>query len=96
MKAATDELRGRGKHVLFLHGGDMVQGTLYFTKYAGRADVAFMNLIGFDSMCIGNHEFDRGPELLAELAEQVNFPLVSANVDVSGEPKLAGKVTPSS
>lgn len=94
LKTALDELRGREQHVLFLHGGDMVQGTLYFTKYAGRADAEFMNLIGIDVMCIGNHEFDRGPELLAELVERVNFPFVSANTDVSREPTLAGKVAP--
>ncbi len=94
LKTAIDDLRGRQQNVLFLHGGDMVQGTLYFTHYAGRADAAFMNMLGIDVMCAGNHEFDRGPELLAELIDGLNFPLVSSNVDVSLEPLLMDKIRP--
>ena len=94
LKTAIDDLRGQQQNVLFLHGGDMVQGTLYFTHYGGKADAAFMNLLGVDVMCAGNHEFDRGPELLAELIDRLNFPMVSSNVDVSQEPILAGRLPP--
>ncbi len=29
--------------MLFLHAGDMVQGTLFYTVYGGRADAAVYN-----------------------------------------------------
>jgi 5'-nucleotidase / UDP-sugar diphosphatase len=49
---------------------------------------------GFDSMTLGNHEFDFGPELLAEFIEAVpDVPFVSANLDFSGEPSLAALET---
>jgi 5'-nucleotidase / UDP-sugar diphosphatase len=44
----------------------------------------------FDAMTIGNHEFDFGPDVLADFVEAVgSVPFISANLDVSGEPRLA-------
>jgi 5'-nucleotidase len=42
-------------------------------------------------MAIGNHEFDFGPEVLADFIEGFasGVPFLSANLDVSGEPDLA-------
>ncbi len=94
LKTALDSLRADSKHLLLLHAGDAVQGTLYFTRFEGAADIAFLNTIGVDAMTLGNHEFDRGPELTGRLVDQARFPIVSANLDVSKEPALAGKVKP--
>jgi 5'-nucleotidase / UDP-sugar diphosphatase len=54
-------------------------------------DALVYNEAGFDAMTIGNHEFDFGPELLAEFiaATDADIPFLSANLDVSGEPVLA-------
>jgi 5'-nucleotidase len=44
----------------------------------------------FDAITIGNHEFDLGPGVLADFIEATgDIPFVSANLDVSGEPRLA-------
>lgn len=94
LKSAVDELRSREANVLLLHGGDMVQGTFYFIKYQGQVDSEFLNLLGIDAACSGNHEFDKGPGLLAGMIERATFPIVSANIDVSREPLLAGKLMP--
>lgn len=45
---------------------------------------------GFDAITIGNHEFDLGPNVLADFIEAAgDIPFVSANLNVSGEPRLA-------
>ncbi len=45
---------------------------------------------GFDAMTIGNHEFDFGPDRLADFITAVeDVPFLSANLDVSAEPALA-------
>lgn len=45
---------------------------------------------GFDAMTIGNHEFDFGPDVLADFVEATDdIPFVSANLDLSAEPRLA-------
>ena len=88
------DVRAKADHVLVLHAGDMVQGTLYFTKFLGRADVDLLNLMGIDAMAVGNHEFDRGPGLLKDMAARAGFPILAANLDASGEPELQGVIRP--
>ncbi|HET9878225.1 MAG TPA: 5'-nucleotidase C-terminal domain-containing protein [Candidatus Limnocylindria bacterium] len=58
--------------------------------------------IGYDAMAIGNHEFDFGPDTLADYISGIDprIPFVSANLDLSGEPRLAalaaaGRIVPS-
>ncbi|MEZ4526584.1 MAG: metallophosphoesterase [Desulfobacterales bacterium] len=87
-------VRSENLNTLVLHAGDAVQGTLYFTKYEGEADFALLNAIGFDAMVTGNHEFDKGPELLSDFIDMAQFPIIAANMDVSNEPFLAGKIPP--
>jgi 5'-nucleotidase / UDP-sugar diphosphatase len=94
LKGALDDLRSKNRNVLFLHGGDMVQGTLYFGKYQGRADMDILNMLGIDAATIGNHEFDKGPLALASFISMAKFPIISSNIDVSMEPKLAGRLAP--
>ncbi len=85
-----NRLRAEDTNSLVIHAGDFFQGTLYFTKYQGDADIAFWNLIGLDAATLGNHEFDKGVPLLRHFLTTINFPVVSTNIDFSGEPALAG------
>ena len=75
--------RKKTKNVVLLNAGDTFQGTLYFNVYDGLADAALMNLTGYDAMALGNHEFDRGPDLAAGFARAANFPVLGANVEFS-------------
>lgn len=78
--------------VLLLDAGDQFQGSLFFTQYGGELAAEFMEKLAYDAMAVGNHEFDNGPEGLAEFLDKVNFPVLSANIDVSGNDLLAGRV----
>ncbi|MEM6409226.1 MAG: 5'-nucleotidase C-terminal domain-containing protein [Pseudomonadota bacterium] len=88
------ELRAElaGENVIVLDAGDQYQGSLMYTTYKGDVEIEFMNQIVFDAMAVGNHEFDDGDEGLAKLADGVNFPVISGNIDVSQSNILAGKV----
>lgn len=88
------QFRAADPNAVLLSAGDVFQGTLYFNLYEGLADLAFMNLIGYQAMAVGNHELDRGPGPLARFASLATFPLLSANLDVSQEPLLAGLIHP--
>lgn len=64
------------------------KGVPYYDSLALRA-------IGYDAMAIGNHEFDFGPDVLADFIEGFGWkapPFVSANLDFSGEPSLQALV----
>lgn len=88
IKQARNEAENNGQHVLLLDAGDVFTGTLYFTKYEGLADAQFMNLIGYQAMTLGNHEFDKGPEGLAKFLQEIQFPVVAANINFGDDPTL--------
>lgn len=52
-----------------------------------------MNLMKYDAMALGNHEFDFGMDNLARLCRLADFPVLSANYDVAGT-VLEGLVKP--
>ncbi len=87
-----DRIVSEGGNVIVLDAGDQFQGSLMYTTYKGAAEAEFMNMIGFDAMVVGNHEFDDGPEKLAEFADLVEFPVISGNLDLSQSNLLNGKV----
>lgn len=87
--ARRDELTARGENVIVLDAGDQFAGSLFFTTYKGAAEAEFMNRIGFDAMMLGNHEFDLGPEPIADFIEKVEVPVIFGNVDASGDNRLA-------
>ena len=94
LKTAIDAKRAElaGENVIVLDAGDQFQGSLMYTTYKGKAEAEFAAQMGFDAMAVGNHEFDDGPEALAEFIDAVNFPVVSGNLDLSGSNVLKGKV----
>nr|WP_320051233.1 NAD nucleotidase [uncultured Desulfuromonas sp.] len=88
------ELSAENDNHLVLHAGDAVQGTLYYTLFQGEADAEVMNAIGFDAMCIGNHEFDDGDAWLADFIDQLDAPVISSNIEVAPGNVLEGKFSP--
>jgi 5'-nucleotidase/UDP-sugar diphosphatase len=87
-------LRNSLANPLVLHGGDALQGTLYYTLFKGDADVELMNTVGFDAFALGNHEFDDGNTVLANFLKQGKFPALAANIDFSQSEELKGLVEP--
>lgn len=87
------EYRAEHPDVLLFDCGDISQGTPYYNLFQGEVEVKMMNLMGYDAMTIGNHEFDFGLENMARLFRMANFPVVCANYDVSGT-VLEGLVKP--
>lgn len=87
-----DQLTAAGQNVIVLDAGDQFQGSLMYTTFKGTVEAEMMEKIGFDVMAVGNHEFDDGPEKLAEFVDAVSFPVISGNLDLSSSNLLNGKV----
>ena len=64
---------------IVLSGGDMFQGGYESNETRGAIMIDAMNIIGFDAMVLGNHEFDWGESYIESFAEQLNCPIISAN-----------------
>jgi 5'-nucleotidase / UDP-sugar diphosphatase len=86
IKEERQRAEQNGWGFLLLEGGDIFQGTPLgeFTK--GQAVVDFMNLMGYDAMTVGNHDYDKGQEVIAALISGAKFPVLGANLvdSVSG------------
>ncbi|ASP19139.1 2',3'-cyclic-nucleotide 2'-phosphodiesterase [Antarctobacter heliothermus] len=89
MITAINAAKARTNNYILVDGGDQFQGTLFYTYYKGMLAAEMMNLMGYDGMTVGNHEFDDGPEVLRGFMDAVEFPILMSNADVSGEPLLA-------
>ena len=95
---AVKEERIQKRDSLLLNAGDVFSGTLYFNVHEGKADTALLNLLKFDAMVFGNHEFDLGSSAdghksLKTFVESANYPFLAANLDFSEETLFTGLQT---
>ncbi|MFO1328495.1 MAG: bifunctional UDP-sugar hydrolase/5'-nucleotidase UshA [Rubrivivax sp.] len=79
------EVKAAGGEVLLLDGGDINTGVPESDLQDAEPDFKGMNLIGYDAMAVGNHEFDKPPEVLARQVQWAQFPVLSANIYKGGQ-----------
>ncbi len=73
-------VRQDASNVLLLDSGDILVGTAMSTIFRGEPDVLAMNLMGYDAMAAGNHEFDYGLDHFRRLQGLAKFPIISTSV----------------
>ena len=79
------EVKAAGGELLLLDGGDVNTGVPESDLQDAEPDFKGMDLLGYDAMAVGNHEFDKSPEVLAKQVKWVNFPVLSANIYKDGQ-----------
>ncbi len=79
-------IRRQSSYTLLLDAGDVFQGTPWFDMYGGEKDFQLMSKMGYDAICLGNHEFDNGLDGFAEVAPAAEFSILCANYRVQGTP----------
>jgi 2',3'-cyclic-nucleotide 2'-phosphodiesterase/3'-nucleotidase len=85
----TIRAQRRGQATLVLDAGDTIQGTPLATYYAKQEPITTtherhpmaraMNVIRYDAVTLGNHEFNYGLPLLDLWIRQLGFPALAAN-----------------
>jgi 2',3'-cyclic-nucleotide 2'-phosphodiesterase (5'-nucleotidase family) len=93
--AFVKETRTKYENVIVVDGGDRFTGNPYNDLYEKKQFpiVDLMNLVGFDVMVIGNHEFDFGIEVLNERIQETRASVIMANIDFKSS-GLEGLVEP--
>lgn len=90
-KTLVDQIRqevaAQGGSVLLLSGGDINTGVPESDLQDAEPDFRGMNLVGYDAMAIGNHEFDNPLSVLRQQEKWATFPLLSANIYQQGTEK---------
>jgi 5'-nucleotidase/UDP-sugar diphosphatase len=81
--------RAAAERSLLLDAGDFMTGNpisdLDYEGVPGGGMVAFLNLLGYDALCLGNHDFDHGRAVTKELVGMARMPVLVANLfDESG------------
>lgn len=77
--------------VVVVDSGDRVTGNAYVDDdhRPGVPMIELMNEIGYDVVTLGNHEFDKGRDVLNQMVEASDFRWVCANMcDKKGESKI--------
>jgi len=99
VKEIREEKEADSEPVLLLDSGDFMMGTLYsclITRVSG--ELSLMNILGYDAITLGNHEFDFSPSFLAKavlIAKEGRdriAPIISSNIQfnffISSDDKL--------
>lgn len=74
------EVAQEGGSVLLLSGGDINTRVPESDLQDAEPDFRGMNLIGYDAMAVGNHEFDNPLTVLRQQEKWAKFPFLSANI----------------
>ncbi|EGN7887634.1 bifunctional UDP-sugar hydrolase/5'-nucleotidase [Salmonella enterica subsp. enterica serovar Infantis] len=74
------EVAQEGGSVLLLSGCDINTGVPESDLQDAEPDFRGMNLIGYDAMAVGNHEFDNPLTVLRQQEKWAKFPFLSANI----------------
>jgi 5'-nucleotidase/UDP-sugar diphosphatase len=78
--AMRADIKAAGGHVLLLDGGDVNTGVPESDLQDAVPDFRGMNLLGYDAMAVGNHEFDKPLNILRMQRDLAKFPFLSANI----------------
>ncbi|MCY4651600.1 MAG: 5'-nucleotidase C-terminal domain-containing protein [Dehalococcoidia bacterium] len=105
--ALKSDALSKSDGVLVLSAGDNSLSGPQYRASLDRGELPYydalaMELIGYNASAIGNHELDFGTDVFADFVEsfETDIPFLSANLDVSGVPRLAeladaGRIAPS-
>jgi len=84
-------LKRENPDTLVFSAGDDLMGR-YFQTFHGTAIFTLMSAAGYDYFVFGNHEFDHGPEELANALEVAKFGVICSDLNLTGA--FAGKTSP--
>jgi 5'-nucleotidase/UDP-sugar diphosphatase len=92
-KTVVDQIRrevaASGGYSLLLDGGDVNTGVPESDLQDAVPDFKGMNLLGYQAMAVGNHEFDKPLAVLKMQRDLAKFPMLSANIYESGQRMFA-------
>ena len=84
--AAIRDYYAQDNYVALVDNGDAIQGNAMGTATNGGDIIDLMNVMNYDSITIGNHEFDYGMDRFLEIANTLtNTPYISCNFTYKGE-----------
>lgn len=87
VKQVRDKKSAVNEPVLLFSGGDILGGPVFGwlpLKDGIAAELALFQKIGYDAVTLGNHEFDYGPDILANYLSAAGYPEASGKTVILG------------
>lgn len=79
-KTLVDKIKAQTPNTLVLDAGDVNTGNILSNLFQAKPDILAMNLVGYQAMTLGNHEFDISQQVMQERRKDAQFPFLSANI----------------
>lgn len=79
------EVAAAGGRSLLLDGGDVNTGVPESDLQDAVPDFKGMDMLGYDAMAVGNHEFDKPLATLKAQRAMIKFPMLAANIYENGK-----------
>ncbi len=86
------DIKSKTKNTLVLDAGDIYQGSVYDQLFDGMPEMSFLDIAGYDAICVGNHELDKGIENFENLTKMTKTPFLAANLEFKKNFYLNGKI----
>ncbi len=80
LAAAINRAKAERDNVIALDAGDQFQGTLFYSIKKWPLLAELDQLMPWDAMTLGNHEFDEGCQNLQAFIQELPFPVLAANL----------------
>jgi len=81
-----EEVAAKGGNVLLVSSGDITLGDPRSNICLNKPMIKGMNLLGYDAMCVGNHEFDFGFDAFMNMKKEAEFDFLSSNIYLNSKP----------
>lgn len=75
-----NQVRAKNENVLLLDAGDINTGSALSNMFKGEVDIKAYNMMKYDAVAFGNHEFDNDLALVQTQMALAEFPFLSANI----------------
>ena len=80
IKTLAEQKKNNGENVLILSAGDLFHGQLIASLSRGESIVNIFNMVGYNYITAGNHDFNYGLDRLKEIESQGKFKILVSNV----------------
>ena len=103
LKEQREEASNNDYFSMLVSSGDNILAGANFSSrksFDKMFDAVALNYLDYDAIGLGNHDFDFGPDITADIIEQSeDITFLAANLDFTGEPRLAslesqGRIAP--
>jgi len=94
IKSIREKTAQNKRDNLLIDTGDFFQGRPIGSLTEGRAIIDYMNMVEYDLLVLGNHEWDLGEDKLIEILDRAKFPILAANVFKRGTVEIVEYAEP--